>query len=223
MKKLIFMVLVMLSTQIFAQDTTKPTTDPATTTTTTTTTAPPPATTTASDAEVPSRRFGIYGGVNFASINGDTDADSKTGYQFGIMFRVINRNIFSLWLQPGYTSVGAETSSSGTSGAGKIDLGYIMIPIVARLQTDIGLYGDIGVQTQFLVNAKGKVGGSSIDIKDDVNGFDWGGLIGAGFEFRKRLGISVRYYAGFSNINDDDLSDSKDHLGVFSILAHVRL
>ena len=209
------MVLVMLSTQIMAQDTSKPTTDPAATTTTTTTTAPPPATTTASDAAEPSRRFGIYGGVNFATINGDSDADSKTGYQFGIMFRVINRNIFSLWLEPGYTSVGAETKSSGTTGAGKIDLGYIMIPIVARLQTDIGLYGDIGVQTQFLVNAKGKVGGSSIDIKDDVNGFDWGGLIGAGFEFRKRLGISVRYYAGFSNINDDSSIDSKDHLGVF--------
>jgi len=219
MKKLIFMVLVMLSTQIMAQDTSKPTTDPAATTTTTTTTAPPPATTTASDAAEPSRRFGIYGGVNFASINGDADTDSKTGYQFGIMFRVINRNIFSLWLEPGYTSVGAKANSGGTGGGSvDIDLGYITVPIVARLQTDIGLYGDIGVQTQFLTNAKS----NSIDIKDDVNGFDWGGLIGAGFELKKRVGISIRYYAGFSNINDDSSIDSKDHLGVFSILAHVR-
>jgi hypothetical protein len=156
MKKLIFMVLVMLSTQIMAQDTTKVVTDSVATTTTTT--APPPATTTASDAAEPSRRFGIYGGVNFASINGDADTDSKTGYQLGIMFRVINRNIFSLWLEPGYTSVGAKANSGTGGGSADIDLGYITIPIVARLQTDIGLYGDIGVQTQFLTNAKVNTG-----------------------------------------------------------------
>jgi hypothetical protein len=72
MKKLIYMVLgVILSMQVVAQDTTKP----VTMDTTKTTTQPAAATTTAATTSAPAtekpRKFGIYAGANFASINGD--------------------------------------------------------------------------------------------------------------------------------------------------------
>ena len=42
-----------------------------------------------------------------------------------------------------------------------------MLPIMARVKTGIGLYGEIRIQTQVLVSAKS----GSADIKDEINGF----------------------------------------------------
>jgi hypothetical protein len=218
MKKLIFMLLVtLLSVQMMAQDTTMSATQP---TATATSTNPP-------SVEAP-RRFGVYGGVNFANINGDSESydEAKTGYQFGFMYCLFTTGLLSCWVEPGYNAIGSKYndtySGGGGSLSGTVNLGYIMVPVVARVQTEIGLFGDIGVQPQILVSAKDKYGGSNNDYKDYVNGFDFGGVIGAGFEFRKRVGLSARYYAGFSNINKMD-TDSKDHNNVFGLRLHVRL
>jgi outer membrane immunogenic protein len=213
MKKLISVLLVIfLSIQTMAQDTTVKTSQPSTGTS-------------APAVEAP-RRFGIYGGVNFANIGGDSESydESKTGYQFGFMYCLFSTGLLNCWVEPGYNAIGSKYNDVSTSGtiSGTVNLGYFMVPIVARLQTDIGLFGDIGVQPQVLVSAKDKYSGYNDDYKDYVNGFDFGGLIGAGFEFRKRVGLSARYYAGFSNINKKD-TDSKDHNSVFSFRLHVRL
>ncbi len=86
----------------------------------------------------------------------------------------------------------------------------------------MGLFGDIGVQPQLLVSAKDKYEGNTDDYKDYVNGFDVGVPIGVGYEYKKRVGLSARYYMGLSNINKMD-TDSKDHNRVFSLRLHVRL
>jgi outer membrane immunogenic protein len=207
MKKLFFMVLVLcLSLQIVAQDSTMTTTTPPPATTTTTTSAPP--------TEKP-RRFGIYAGANFANINGDADFDeSSTGFNAGLMFRAISTGrLLSIWLEPGYSQIG-DKYSYGTGGSQTVKLGYIMLPIMARVKTGIGLYGEIGVQGQVLVSAKN----GSVDIKDEVNGFDWGIPLGLGFELRNRIGISARWFTGFTDLSKDT---DKAHNSVISVRLHL--
>jgi hypothetical protein len=89
-----------------------------------------------------------------------------------------------------------------------------MLPIMARVQTGIGLYGEIGVQGQVLVSAKN----GSVDIKDEVNGFDWGVPLGLGFEFRHRVGISARWFTGFTDLSKDT---NKAHNSVISVRLHL--
>ncbi len=208
MKKLIFMLSVLLSSfQMMAQDIAMywiflP---PPATTTTTTTSAP--------ETETP-RRFGIYGGANFANINGDADYnESATGFNAGLMYCVFSTGrLLSIWLEPGYSQIG-DKYSYGTGGSQTVKLGYIMLPIMARVKTGIGLYGEIGVQTQVLVSAKS----GDVDIKDDINGFDWGVPLGLGYEFRNRIGISARWFTGFTDLSKDTY---EAHNSVISVRLH---
>ena len=183
--------------------------------------APPPTTTTTTSSEPatePVRRFGIYAGANFANINGDdaTFSGSSTGFHAGLMWCALSTGgLLSVWLEPGYNQIGSKYDAGTSGGSGTAKLDYIMLPIMARFQTKIGLYGEIGVQTQFLVSAK--KGGAS--FKDDVNDFDWGFPIGVGFEFRRRIGISARWYNGLTDLNK--LSGAKDHNSVVSLRLHL--
>jgi hypothetical protein len=176
-------------------------------------------------------RLGFYGGVNFANINGDSDSydEALTGYQLGVMYCVYSSgNIFSCWLEPGYNMIGSKYNDTYDAGSGtqnvngSVNLGYIMVPVIARFQSPKGLFGDIGLQPQLLVSAKDKYDGNKDDYKDYVNSFDFGIPVGVGYEYKKKVGLSARYYMGLSNINKLD-SDSKDHNSVFSLRLHVRL
>ena len=44
----------------------------------------------------------------------------------------------------------------------------------------------------------------SIDIKDEVKGFDFGLGLGAGYWFTEKIGANVRYVAGLSDIAKDN-------------------
>jgi len=214
MKKLIYMVLVIfLSMQVVAQDTTKP----VTTDTSMTTTQPAAATTTTTSAPATEkqRRFGIYAGANFANINGDADFnESATGFNAGLMYRLLSTGrLLSIWLEPGYSQIGDKYKNTA-GGSQSVKLGYLMLPIMARVKTGIGLYGEIGVQTQVLVSAKN----GSADIKDEINGFDWGVPLGLGFELRNRIGISARWFTGFTDLSKNS---DKAHNSVISVRLHL--
>ncbi len=186
-----------------------------------------------SKSNAPSRgmggRLGFYGGINIANINGDSESydESLTGFQLGVMYCIYSSGEkFSCWLEPGYNAIGSGYNDTYVGGNqsynGSVNLGYIMVPVIARFQSPMGLFGDIGIQPQFLVSAKDKYDGNSDDYKDYVNGFDFGIPVGVGYEFKKRIGVSARYYLGLSNINKVD-SDSKDHNNVLSFRLHIRL
>jgi outer membrane immunogenic protein len=208
MKKLNFLILTLILTvQIFAQDT-------------------KPAGATNTGAGAIKGRSGVYGGVNFSSIGGDSDSYSETltGWQLGLMYCIYSTGgLFSCWVEPGYNAVGGKYSDTygGYSLNGSVNLGYIMIPIIARFQTQMGLFGDIGVQPQILVSAKDKYNGDTFDFKDEVNGFDYGIPVGVGYEHKKKVGIGARYYFGLGNINKSS-TDGKDHNKGFSIRLHFR-
>lgn len=180
-----------------------------------------PATTDASNA-TPERRFGIYAGYNMSGIRGDADSyESGLGSAtVGLMFCFAKLGrMTTLWIEPGYSQMGSKLDSyQGSSGEVKLD--YITIPLTLRLKPIMGLFGDIGLQANFLVNSKAEYGGTSIDIDDDINNFDYGANVGLGWEFFGRLGISGRYYMGWANINKD--GDDKNQNSVFSIRAHLR-
>jgi hypothetical protein len=208
MKKLnLLLVALVLAAQLMAQET-------------------KPAPSSPSTSSMIAGRLGFYGGINFANINGDSQSYSTlTGWQAGIMYCIFSSGgLFSCWLEPGYNAIGAKYGDSygGGNYSGSVALGYIMVPVIARFQSEKGLFGDIGVQPQFLVSAKDKYSGGSHDYKNYVNGFDMGIPVGVGYEYKKKFGISARYCFGITNINKMS-SDGKDHNSVFSIRLHYRL
>jgi len=201
MKKLNILVLaICLSTQLIAQD---------------------KKTESSGSSSAVLSRMGAYGGVNFANIGGDQDSYDKslTGWQLGLMFCMYSSGNLALWAEPGYTSIGSKYSDTYVDGG--VHLGYIQLPIIARFQSQSGLFGDIGLQPQLLVSAKDKFNGGSEDFKDAVNGFDFGIPIGVGYEYKKKVGLGARYYWGLTNIAKDSGGDNAFNR-VFSIRLHYR-
>jgi len=172
-------------------------------------------------------RLGAYGGVNFANIVGDGDENNKTltGFQLGLMYRLYSPgDLLSIWIEPGYNAIGAKSEESfeDQTFTSSVNLGYIKIPVLARFQAQNGLFGDVGVQPQFLVSAKAKFDGESEDIKDEINGFDFGIPFGVGYEYNKKVGIRAGYYLGLSNLIKDGGSDFQAFNRVFSVRLHFR-
>jgi len=184
------------------------------------------ATQPASGASPTGGRFGIWAAYNLCSVTGESESweGGYSGFGVGFMYCVARLgNITYIWVEPGYNQVGSnwEESFSGQNYSGSVALSYISLPIIARFQTEGGLFGDIGFQPQVLVAAKDKYDGNSEDYKDYVNSFDFMIPIGAGYEFKKRFGISARYCIGVTNINKE--SDESDRNSVFSVRLHMRL
>jgi Outer membrane protein beta-barrel domain len=171
-------------------------------------------------------RFGIYGGYNMARLTGEETEDSDkflSGFQVGLMFRAFQLSpVTSFWIEPGYSLMGEkyEDSFGDEEYTMTINLSYISIPLMARFQGKSGLYGEVGLQPQFLVGAKVKAEGESEDIKEETNSFDFGIPAGIGYEFNHKIGIGARYYFGFTNIAKD--SDENILNQVLTLRVHYR-
>ena len=91
--------------------------------------------------------------------------------------------------------------------SGKVTLSYIGIPIMYNYRSDNGLYVEAGIQPAFLISAKDKYEGESIDYKDYINSLDIGIPVGAGYWINERISVGARAVFGLTNINDESSMD----------------
>ena len=90
----------------------------------------------------------------------------------------------------------------------KLNLDYISVPVMFQYKATPQFFLEAGPQFNVLVSAKAKEGSNSIDIKDEVKGFDFGLGLGAGYWFTDKIGANVRYVAGLSDILKDNEGDA---------------
>ncbi len=141
---------------------------------------------------------GIKGGLNFANVDSDTDADGKTGYHFGVY---LNAGLAGFSIQPEilYSVKGAED----------FDLTYIEIPILLQKNFAKVLNIHLGPQFGFLTKAESEfvdpITGSSTnaDIKDNLKSADLSAVFGAGVNLPGGLSGGLRYVLGLSDIGDE--------------------
>ena len=152
--------------------------------------------------------FGIKGGVNFATFNGDDSSEAKgmTGYHIGGVVNIGVTERFSIQPELLYSAQGAD------SYLGDFRLDYINIPVLAKFMVVDGLSVEAGPQIGFLTSSKLE----SEDIKDLVKKTDFSALLGLGYMLDGGLNFAARYNFGLSNISDNDLNlDLKN--GIFQL------
>lgn len=115
-------------------------------------------------------------------------------------------------------------SGEGTKGAGdsKLALTYINIPLLLRMNVIEKLSIHTGPQIGFLVSAKAKDDGNSIDVKDGMKGIGLGWGLGAMYDLPKNFNVGLRYNFGLSRIDDDD-SDEKAKVSTLQISLGYKL
>jgi len=150
---------------------------------------------------------GIQGGITFSQFDiqtpniGDPIPSTKnlTGGSFGA-FWVLSDGLFAGQLEALYSRRGSKTAA-GTS----VKIDYLEFPIGTRItlseSQDGNFYLMAGAQFGFAVKRSQTSTEVFEVIDDDVDTFDTGLFVGAGFE-AQRANVNVRYYFGYRDVSD---------------------
>lgn len=170
------------------------------------------------------QQFGIKAGMNVASLSKDaslSDQKSKIGFYGGLFMNAPLAENFSIQPELIYTQYGAKRTYNATvpttgglaeqkfSAATHLD--YIALPVMFQYNATPGFYLEAGPEFGLSVSATDKVknettGETLVDsgnYKDNINGFNFGLGIGAGYYFTPNVGLNVRYVAGLTDIVKD--------------------
>lgn len=145
--------------------------------------------------------FGLKGGVNLAGFNGTSvnfDSENITSYHAGVFMELGLSNRFSLQPELLYSTTGANVSLSDAAGDFKNKLGYISVPLLARIYVIPNrLSIDIGPQASYLMNEKGN---ANIESSKD---FDFALSGGVTLQVFGPLFIQGRYNHGLTDVKPE--------------------
>lgn len=156
--------------------------------------------------------FGVKGGMNVSSLsknNGLDDQKSKIGFNAGVFANIPVATSFSIQPEVLYSQYGekSEYTVAGTRYSASTKLDYITVPVMFQYNALPNLYLEAGPEFGFMVSAKNKFknestgqSNTSDNYKDNLNTFNFGIGIGAGYYFTPNLGLTARYVAGLTDV-----------------------
>lgn len=161
--------------------------------------------------------FGVKAGVNFANFSGDDadNLDGRTAFHVGGVANFGISELFSVQPELLYSAQGVEQTFEGVTG--KVQVDYLNLPVLAKFMIADGLSIHAGPQVGFLLSAKAKGGEETMDIKDELKGTDFSGVLGLGYQMDNGLNFGARYNLGFSNIADSGEADLKNNVFQVSV------
>ncbi len=167
------------------------------------------------------QQFGVKAGMNVSSLSDDaslSDQGSKIGFNAGVFMNAPLAENFSIQPELMYSQMGEKYNQTilGTTYARSRHLDYITVPVMFQYNATPGLYLEAGPELGLLVSAKNKYTNEtnnstineSSNYKDDLNGFNFGLGLGAGYYFTPQIGVTARYVAGLTDILKDRPSGS---------------
>jgi len=206
MKKLILGIAVLSTTLAFAQ------------------------TTPSSSSSMSSVRFGVKAGMNVSSLSKDAgleDQKSKIGFNAGVFANIPVAESFSIQPELLYNQLGSKVENSYTIAgittreSYSTNFDYITVPVMFQYNFVPNFYLEAGPEFGLMVGAKNKgdrttTGGGTTTMvsytddidKDNLNTFNFGVGIGAGYYFTDNLGVTARYVAGVTDVAKDRPSGS---------------
>lgn len=142
-------------------------------------------------------KFGVKGGVNFATLRGDNlDVDNRTGFHFGGVVELKVADKFSVQPELLFTQLG----TSGTQG--DLKTSYISLPVMAKYYVFEGFAIELGPQASFLVDDELELNNGTItDV--DIEDFDFGLNFGFGYNFNNGIFFQTRYTLGITAVQEN--------------------
>ncbi len=178
--------------------------------------------------------FKIMGGFNLSKYNvsGDKDGlewDYKSGFAGGIGFERNLNPLMLLEFNVLYFQKGSKAKSAEEGSQWKYNLSVVSVPLLFRskLLYDSSPYAVAGVEFSFITSHELVSGDQEpVDLKDRTQSFDFGVVIGGGFELKLQerlfLFIEGRYHLGIRNIVNDPLESQSRKTNAFLIFLGFR-
>ncbi len=148
------------------------------------------------NAEAQLMQIGAKVGLNYTNFSGtDIQTDALTSYHAGLVAEIKLLDKFAIQPELLYTTQGA----SYKVGINEIknELGYIAIPVLAKIYLSNSFSLELGPQASFLLSEKNK-----FDV-NDANTFDFAVDLGLGFKVTKSIFIQGRYVLGLTEVSQD--------------------
>jgi hypothetical protein len=152
-------------------------------------------------------KLGVKAGLNYANFTGsDLQTDAITSYHAGLMAQVKLGEKLSLQPEVIYSTQGA--SYDNLSEEVKAKLGYVSVPLLARIHMGKAISLDLGPQFSYLLS-------KDVDFDTDINEFDFAGVGGLTVNVTDNIFIQGRYVLGLTEISKN--ADVKNSVGQLSV------
>lgn len=148
-------------------------------------------------------KFGIKAGVNYANQNGSNitvnsknyDTDAITSYHAGLVAEVKLTDGFSIQPELLYSTQGATYKNAFEEF--KNELGYLSLPVLAKIHLNKTVSIDLGPQASFLLSER-----NNFDV-NNAETFEFAAVGGLGFNITKNFFLQGRYVLGLTEASKD--------------------
>ncbi|WP_035667732.1 porin family protein [Flavobacterium sp. 83] len=148
-------------------------------------------------------KFGIKAGLNYANqtgtnitINsGNYNKEAITSYHAGLIAEIKLIDSFSIQPELLYSTQGATYKYAATEF--KNELGYLSIPVLAKINLNKVVSIELGPQASFLLSER-----NNFDVKE-ANTFDFAVVGGLGLNITNHIFIQGRYGLGLTDASKD--------------------
>lgn len=153
-------------------------------------------------------QFGIKAGGNLSTWHGSDissdDVDPLFGYYAGLYYNASIVKQFSVQSELVYAATGAKDGGSSD----KLRSSYLNLSVIPRYNQGMGWFIGTGPELGFLMSAKSKYSGGSVDVKDEFKKINFSWAVMTGYDFKPGIGIYTRYSFGLSDLDDGFFSTS---------------
>jgi hypothetical protein len=141
-------------------------------------------------------KFGIKAGLNYANLEGtNIQTDAITSYHAGIIAEVKLTDGFSVQPELLYSTQGATYKNAGTEL--KNELGYLSIPVLAKIHLNKTISLDLGPQASFLLSER-----KAFNV-NNAETFEFAAVGGLGINLTKNFFIQGRYVLGLTEVSKE--------------------
>ena len=179
--------------------------------------------------------FGVKAGLNLSTMSnglwksGGFDFNNRTSFHLGLTAEINFNEKFSIQPELLYSGQGFKFPNSMTtiypdgstidsSNSITVIQNYLNLPVIAKFYISNTFFLETGPQIGYLISANAKFGdGTNIEYaKSDMEDFDFGFNIGAGYRLNSGTNFNLRYYLGLGSHNFYALND-KNYVLSFSV------
>ncbi len=196
--------------------------------------------------------FGVKAGFNATTISRNDDNDGyydndqkmKAGFNAGVFVHIPVAEKFSVQPELLFSQLGAKSETKyryteenqmvAINGTDKLNLNYLVLPVMVQYNILPQLYVEAGPEFGFLLGGKSKgdvtiaqsegnfTSYQSEKFSDKINmdrfnRFNFGVGIGAGYYFTPQFGVTARFTAGLTNIMKDSFDAFKARNNAFQV------
>lgn len=152
-------------------------------------------------------QIGAKVGLNYANFSGtDIQTDAITSYHAGLIAEIKLLDKFAIQPELLYSTQGASYDNAGEEF--KNELGYIAIPVLAKIYLSKSFSLELGPQASFLLSEKNNFNAN------DTNTFDFAVDAGLSFKITKNIFVQGRYVLGLTEVSPN--ADAKNSVLQFS-------